>query len=405
MKTVKTIRRIFAVCFILTWFSYAFMNLSARFPYLKVSFFEGWDIASTYDAVISTAEGGVVFQDTLQDAYGYLSHYLNKQANNDFTIIKGENGRLLYTSFYPYESYSFTDEALRLKKVQESAFRQGASFLYVNVIDLYQGNLDTCHGFPINNLNPRSDALLYNLGGYEIDYMDTRTVLNDSGLDASEYNYQTDPHWTIQASFESYLAILDWLKADGVNIDPDGFFSDRGNFTQTEYPAGFIGETGKRMGLPYQTAEDFTLITPDFDTDFTVEYAESDIHEDRTGDFSSALLDMDWMSLENPYERNMYSVYLTGEHSFRRITNNLNADGPGILLLGDSNMLPVAAFLASAAGEVELLWPYTIPDDYSLEEYINSNQYDAVIIGMSPGLLYGSGLNYLADIEPVKVSE
>ena len=112
------------------------------------------------------------------------------------------------------------------------------------------------------------------------------------------------------------------------------------------------------------------------------------------------------MEQSDPYANNPYNVYLTSLYSYRRIRNETNPNRPKLLIIGDTYMLPVASFLATAAGEVHLLWPYGVPDmDEDVEnllDYIEKYDFDHVIISMSPGSMYEGGFNFLGGIDIAK---
>ena len=401
MKFVKSMRGIFVIALLILWAGYAVLNMIDRAAYVRLGFNEGWDIESKLDGAAGAANAGVFLQGGLQNANAYIDDSLNRQTSNELTIVRGDNGQLSYSSYYPFETYSFEAQADSLRQIQAYMQEQGGSFLYLSGMDAYVEGSSSYGAFPVANLNPRADAFLYYLNGFGVDYLDARAVLEDSALPPSEYRYKTETKWTVQASFEAYLAMVEELKQQGSGIAPD---AARGQFEQASYPKSFVGHIGKRVGIPSVEYEDFTLITPAYQTDFTVESitAEGTLHKTEQGDFSTVILDTEWMEKQNPYERDMYSTYLTGEYPLRVIHNNLAADGEKVLFIGDSSMLPVASFLAPSVGELHLLWLYTVPNGYdNLIEYCEENGIDSVIVGMAPGSLGNVGFGFLDGIDSV----
>lgn len=399
MRFAKICRVIAAVLLIAVWLGYAALNLADRLPYLQRGFRDGWDAASRINGLMAAANGGVLFQTQMQDANALFERRMDQRTSNRFLLVRAENGQYMYSNFYTYESYDFRQRALQLREAQNAAEAQGATFLFLGVPDLYIEDARNYGSFPVANLNARLDAFLYALGGSGVNFLDARTLLMDSPLPPSAYRYRTEPHWTTEASFEVYLGLVEWMKSQDVAIDPRGHYTDRANYRQTVYPDAFVGDLGKRVGVPHVSAEDFTLITPGFTTDLSLEYPQSDALPDARGDFTAVLLDDYWLNHEDPYIRNPYQTYLTADYPDRVIHNHLNANGPRILIIGDSSLLPVATFLSTAASEVHLLWPYSLPDAEHLVAYLQVNPYDSVLVGLSPGTLDGSGFNFLAGIE------
>ena len=409
MKNMKWSNRIFAGVLIVIWIAYAVTNMVTQAPALNVGDLRGWDFDSRLENMKQTANGSFLFHNFFQDANGYKNLVTDRkmiQVGNNLSVIQGKDGYLYYSNNFPYENYDFSTQALQLREVQNVVQEKGGSMLFVNFPDLYiEGFSESMSeiNLPISNLNARSNAMLYALQGYDIATMDSRQVLTESNLKQSEFRYKTEPHWTIQAGFEVYLSLLDWMKERGSSIGNNDFFADRNNYTQTVYRNAFTGQMGKRVGIPYSGNDDFVLIEPSFDTNFALTYNEKSTLRPKEGDFSSVLLEKRWLSQSSPYERNMYNTYMTSLYTYRQINNNLNLEGPKILIIGDTYMLPVASLLATAASEVTLLWPYGLPDmgeDIdSLIDYIEASDFEHVIIGMSPGSMYDGGFNFLEGID------
>ena len=110
------------------------------------------------------------------------------------------------------------------------------------------------------------------------------------------------------------------------------------------------------------------------------------------------LLDNNLLSNKNPYSRDGVAAYLTGLYPYRIIRNNQNTGGPKALVIGDVHMLPVSTFLATGAGELHLIWPYTLPTADTLPEFINLHDFDIVLVGLNPHRLTGAGLGFLDGI-------
>ena len=413
MNKTKWAQRLFAVVLILAWLGYAAVNLLSQTPALKAGYRRGWDLDSRIDNIKQVANGSFAYHDIFQDENGFKELLTNNEViwvGGDLSIIKGKDGTLYYSNNFPYETYDYSTQALQLRSLKQAVEKKGGSMVFVNCPDLFidgfsQDNLPT-DSLPISNLNVRSNALLNALQGYGVNSMDARRILAQSDLNPSQYRYKTEPHWTTQAAFEVYLALLNWMEQQSEDII---FFAERNNYKQTLYSNAFSGQMGQRVGISYAGYDDFTLIEPNFETGFSLSYDKKSTAQPKQGDFASVLLDQHWMDQTNSYEYNMYNTYLTSLYSFRQIRNDLNPNGPKILVIGDTSMLPVASLLAMAAGDLHLLWPYSVPDmdgtAKTLLDYIEKNNFDHVIIGMSPGSMYEGGFNFLGGIEVPEANE
>jgi len=308
------------------------------------------------ETVLEMVTGRFTGHTVFQEAIGYKNRFSGSDmipVGSDLSIIQWENRYLYYANSFPYETYDYSAQALQLRKVQYA--------------------------------------------------VQSRRVLAESDLPPSQYRYKTEPHWTTQAAFEVYLSLLEWMGRQPDSSYDFAFYTERNNYNQTMYEESFSGQLGQLVGIPYAGYNDFMLIQPCFETSFTLDYSKLSLLPQVQGDFASVLLEQHWMNTDNPYERNLYSMYLTSVDSFRQILNDSNPNGPKVLLTGDTYMLPVATFLATAASDLCLLWPYSVPDmdkdADNLVEYIERNDFDYVVIGMSPGSLYGGAFNFLEGID------
>lgn len=399
MRRLKFSQRFFVLLLLLLWGGYAVLNGLDSAPSLASAYRRGWGFVNKLGTVVETANGQFLYQQKFQELAGYARRALNFQTAKGFSIAKGENGQLDYTNFYPYEIHEYEEPAIRMSLLKRAAEEQGASFLYLNCIDIFNEDENAFGDIPMNNLNHRSNAFLYALQGYGIEYMDVRKVLMASGLAPSLYSYRTEPHWTVEACFEVYAALVGRLNEQGGHIDPEGFYTSPYSFKRIEYPASYLGKIGKIVGAPYSGYDDFTLMLPAYETDFTMSFEEYRNRMVR-GDFASVLLDTRWVERDDPYENDAYCTYLTEVYPYRKIVNNKMPDGAKVLVLGDSFMLPVTAFLATAVQEVHLLSPYSLPYGAdTLITYLEENDFDHVVIGFNPGTLNDAGFRFLDGIE------
>lgn len=393
MKFANIINKLFALVLIVAWIGYAVFNGVMNMPSIASAYSRNWGISNKLAAAAEAANGSVLYQDQFQNIGGKAHLMLQQQTLNGYSIVHRENGELSYANFYPYEFHDYSEPALQMQQLALAAEEQGTSLLFINCGEPFAAIEDEGVGQWANDLNPRSDAFLRALHGYGVDYLDSRVILTNSDLSSDEYTYRTEPHWTTQAAFEVYAGLVEELNIQGGNYQ-------QGDFRLTFFSDCYLGKLGKIAGATYAGYDDFVLIEPEFETDFTMSYWKNDIHDTVRGDFGSTLLDRHWMESANPYENDMYSIYLTEVYPFRMIENHMIEDGSKVLVIGDSFMLPVAAFLATSTSELHLLSPYSLPEGVeSLIDYVEDNEFDQIIVGLNPGTLYEGGFNFLTGIE------
>jgi hypothetical protein len=151
---------------------------------------------------------------------------------------------------------------------------------------------------------------------------------------------------------------------------------DLNNYNQKVFKDYYLGSMGRRVGEPYAGTDDFTLITPKFNTKYTVyerDYGAEKIFE---GDFREAVLTNSYLAEGTPPETNRYAVY-HGDNAELQFVNHEVQRGK-ILLIKDSFGLPIYSFLSTGVKEVRALDVRLFQD--SIAEYAEKYDPDVVII-------------------------
>ncbi|MCL1810093.1 MAG: hypothetical protein FWG42_10070 [Clostridiales bacterium] len=224
--------------------------------------------------------------------------------------------------------------------------------------------------------NSDADRFIESLAAASVSCLDLRPLLYGSGMTQEEMFYSTDHHWTIDAAFFSAGKIADKLNADyGFKIEEKYF--DIRNFDRKTYEKFYIGSLGRRVGRIYGGIDDFTLITPKFETNLTL--SENGVAIS-SGSFEDAVLDMECVDEGAKADTNRYAVYRKdrGEVVFE---NHL-ADSGKILIVKDSFGIPVYTFLALGVKEVRALDMRLFSRDVS--EYAKEHRPDVVMLLYNP---------------------
>lgn len=376
---------------------YVLANLLFQVPFSQYAVDGAWNFASVLDRVKSVVNGRVLGQEVYMDTYASLEKHMNKQESGGFQVVRGENDELIYTDFFPFDTYEYYQYAMAMKQLDD--ITEEDAFLFINGIDLYNGPEDNYGIIPVANLQRRTDALNYYLQGYGVNYLDSRDFLFGVGAEGN-VRFKTDVHWTIDASFDVFSGILSRLKSDhGLDLDPSGFYGNKDNYMQIKYPRRFAGNLGQRTGIPFSGYDDFTLYTPAFPTDFTMTTSHFGRTKTEQGSFDAVFIDKQLLEANSVYERRMYEAYMGGQAPLRVIANHNKPDGVKVLLIGDTYMVPIASFMATVAGELHFLWTYENPFVEDLEAYIKTGKFDAVLIGMSSLSIRDDSFKYLGDTQ------
>jgi len=374
----------FAILFITVLAVFSILNFATRLPLFQsklsqLSANSGLD--DMIDTVDYIANASMLGEKELIYGHSLLQVLLGKKESGGFEIIKSDHGELGYGNFYPVLTRKVGTYALRVRRLQDYVSSKDGHVIFINAIDLFDRDNSSYDAYlPINDQNTISDAMLYYLQSYGVDYLDGRKVLKESSLQPEQYRYHTDVHWTVEASFEVFASLTAKLSDEyGLDLDPDSFYTNPDHYKRSLFPQSYVGFLGQRAGVPFSGRDDFLFIEPDFRTQFTLEYIRDNIEYTVTGDFNEALINHSYW--DNGY---LYASYLSGQTPWKRITNELSQTGPRFLFLCDSFAMPIISFLAPMASEIHVICPLA-DQSIDLEQYVSVYDFDFVFVEYYPG--------------------
>jgi hypothetical protein len=197
--------------------------------------------------------------------------------------------------------------------------------------------------------NKNADEFIAKLTISNISCFDLRLPLRGGGMSQNQLFFNTDHHWTIDAAFLSAGLVAGELNENhGFGIDMRYFDKDSFNFEK--YENYYIGSMGRRVGRISGGVDDFTLITPKFDTDLT--FTEDGTMPQR-GSFDDVVLMKEFIEKKMPLDTNRYAVYRRDEAEV--IFKNHLVDEGRVLVIKDSFGMPVYSFLALGVHELRAL--------------------------------------------------
>ena len=233
--------------------------------------------------------------------------------------------------------------------------------------------------------NENMDNLLRKING-EVNYIDLRENIEKNGLNHLKLFYKTDHHWLPETGLWATGEISQYLNDNyNMNLEIANIAVD--NYNIKKYPNMFLGSDGKFVSLKNAKPEDFTLITPKFDTKLHVKILDKGI--DKIDSYENTLIDWENIQYKNYYKISQYSAYAYGDRPLIEIHNEFVSNNKKILLIKDSFCEVVAPFLSL---ENEYLSIIDLRHfEGSLKTYINQFNPNIVIV------MYNG--NYVADLE------
>lgn len=192
-----------------------------------------------------------------------------------------------------------------------------------------------------NNENESIDIFLGGLSNTNINILDLRENMIAENKNFQDAYFNSDHHWSIETIFWASQHVLHEM-ATLLDFELNEEYLREESWKKTIYPNAFFGSAGQRVGPLFTGVEDFTLIEPTFETNFTVfPYTRERV---TTGDFSilinKSYLEVD--SLDEYMQTYSFGVYDAGSDS---VINNLAYNDKVILLLRDSFGMSLSKFI------------------------------------------------------------
>ena len=393
MKFFRRAQSAFAILFIAALAIVSILNFATRLPLFQSKLNQLPADSGLNDAIHTVdyvANSSILGEEELVYSHSLLQVLLGKEESGGFEIIKGNNGELDYGNFYPVLTTNTEEYALRMRRLLDYESSRDSHVMFINAIDLFNRDKSNyAADLPVNDQNTISDAMLYYLQSYGVDYLDSRKILKESSLPPDQYRYNTDIHWTVEAGFEVFAGLIEKLSDEyDLDLDPDSFYKNPDNYKKSVFPQSYVGILGQRTGTPFSGKDDFLFLEPDFETQFTLEYIRNNTEYTMTGDFKEALINHSYWD-----NGNLYASYLSGQTQWKRITNERSQTGPRFLFICDSFAMPIISFLAPMASEIHVICPLTgQPPD--LEEYLLEQDFDFVFVEYYPGNITEQGFDF-----------
>lgn len=325
---------------------------------------------------VDTSSRNLSYKGELIDLYSLWYRVTNTRevVKEDATVLRLDND---FLAFQPKvaDGDTLREMAEACARLQEVTDRTGSSLLYVmapNKCSLAAGDN------PVAD-NLRDFAALLEAQGTPV--LDLKARMAAQGISMEEAFFRTDHHWLPQTGLWAAGEIAGALGLERDTLQPERYSTET-------YPDLFLGSEGKKVGRFFTPLglDDFSVITPDFDTRLTV----TDYTGTRTGAFFDTVLVEKNLHTEDPYLANPYVVYTGGDYPLQTIENHLLEEGDTVLVIRDSYACAVTPFLSLAAGEVRTVdvryWTGAQEADTVLE-YIESVRPDHVVVlyaGISP---------------------
>lgn len=334
------------------------------------------------DAFIAAVDEGsqkISYKGALLDLYSLNYRYTDTRVveKPDATVVRLDNGYLSYV----HDELSEDDLDSMVKttvQIRDIAEQVGAPLIYLMVPDKsYYG------GFPDDTENYYPQYYEFFAGRLkenEVDFINGAEKMAADEISMEEAFFAIDHHWKPEMGFWMAGKICEKLSSD-YGFSYDASLMSIENYDVKVYEDFFFGSQGKKVGQYFTSLgqDDFSLITPKFDTDLTV----TDSRGKFEGKFEDTVLDLSFMEKIDKYTDDSYATYSGGDLGLQVVDNQYIEDGAKILLIRNSFARVVSPFLSLVADEVHTVdvryWEGTEQSETILE-YIEEMKPDYVLI-------------------------
>ena len=304
-----------------------------------------------------------------------VNHHIK---NGDEEVYKLKNGQ--WTTILPEQSEEVMQKKVDSLKELKSNLKDGTNMIYVQLPYKVESN-DQLMDDVKDGTNANADFIVNKING-SINTVDMRQVFKDNKVAWSDVFFNTDHHWRPEAGLYAAEYLMNYMN-DKFEIGYNTKLFGENAFDVTNYPGYFLGSEGKLTGEEVMGADDFSIYEPKYNTNFV---AVGETQEGKkfvkNGPFGEALLDK--ASLVKDYSKNVYTTYTGGDFKYENVKNLSNDhNGKKLLLVKDSYSCVMMPFLALQFEEITTLdlRHYT---EKSLQEYLDSNEFDVVMIAYNP---------------------
>ena len=317
-------------------------------------------------------------KDLCINVYGLIQNFLNKDIvfdeEEDKSVLLGSDKKLYFKgNILGADKSDDTQMYLNAEKLNEFykyLSKNNISFLFVMAPNKFNSEQITLPLDGVPDYNEKSEKFDSFLDKNNIPHINLKQMLNREAKCYSDGFFITDHHWNIDTAFWGFQKIADYLNNNSdFNIEKSLY--DKKSYEFKTVKNVFLGSMGKRVGKYYAGTDDITVISPEYDTMFDVEYETKTLGIDvkRHGNYNEAIL----------ADEVGYNMYITSDNAQIKVDNLLNNDGHNTLFIKDSFGVPVAAWLSCISDNTWVI-DLRYAQEESMVDFVKDKKIDTVII-------------------------
>lgn len=293
-----------------------------------------------------------------------------------------DNGHLTYI----IDEYDMDSIAQNTVAFRDALEEQDIPMVYVNTpFKIHQTDKQLPTGVE-DHSNENADRFLAHLREENVTVLDLREIIAAEQLDHYDMFYKTDHHWKAESGLWAAEEITEFLSGWNADYTVKEGLWEPSAYTFEMHEDIFLGSAGKRVGCIYSGMDDFTVITPNFETEFS--FSANDGQVTREGSFSDVFIVRDLLYSGDDFSSSVYSTYCGSAYGHIEIRNtqtgpNRSCTDKKILIIRDSFSDVLVPFLSLGYGELDVIDLRAFRQD--LMAYLEKSDPDLVLFVYNPG--------------------
>lgn len=338
----------------------------------------------TFDYTSKLVTANFAYRNKWIDGNGLFQKIIGKTGDIEKGWYKLDNGQLMYALKKQPATVldQYAENVYRLSQYVEN---QGMNFLYVELP--YKAKDTSVYPAGVTDYgNANADRITDLLSKRNVNVLDLRNQIHESGKSSSELYFKTDHHWKPETAIwgtgeiSKMLAEVDPAWTDSI------FFRDMRNYQVERYPNQFLGSIGRKIGPMYIGKEEFQVIVPKFNTEYEYRVPRRVGDVLKKGTFEDVFINRKNLS-GGELDTNTYGVYCDGDHNKEIVKNRKAPNTKKIVLIRDSFSCTLMPYLSLYTNQV-ITFDLRYFKARSMYSYIRKHpDIDTVIVAYNPSAI------------------
>lgn len=229
--------------------------------------------------------------------------------------------------------------------------------------------------------NENADELLAYVEEMQVETLNLAPYFNATEELIETYYYRTDHHWNNTGAFVAFQKICERISEMFPEKAVDVTYADFDQWEKHTLENWFLGSRGKRVGAWFTGTDDYTWYTPLFETKMSCAIPKH--RQMFYGDFTAANIREKYIKEKDYFENSAYVAYIGGDYPVVQHRNHEEVTDLKVLIIKDSYVLPVQAYLSTVFTEVDVVDPRHLTE-CTVAEYIARTEPDLVMLLFNP---------------------